>query len=189
MSETTQRRPPGPFFDHSLAIRQCAEGSREALRRLYDREAPAMLGVATRILRRRELAEEAVQDAFVQVWRRADTFDPARGAGRAWLFSIVRNRALNILRDGAREIPTDADLLHDQADERPDPEAAVLLLDETSRLRVCLDELEPNRRRGIVLAYTYGLSHGEVAATLGVPLGTAKSWLRRAFLQVQECMQ
>lgn len=148
-----------------------------------------MLGVAIRILRRRELAEDAVQDAFVQVWRRAATFDRDRGAGRAWLFAILRNRALNILRDGSREETSGADLLADEPDDGPDPEAVVLLLDDTSRLRTCLQALEPHRRQGLVLAYTYGLSHGEIAAQLRVPLGTAKSWIRRAFLQVRECMQ
>ncbi|ODN71782.1 ECF RNA polymerase sigma factor SigK [Methylobrevis pamukkalensis] len=88
---------------HAEAIRACAAGDRAALRRLYEHEASRMLGIAIRILRRRDLAEEAVQDAFLQVWRKADGFDAARGNGRAWLYAIVRNRALNILRDGRRE--------------------------------------------------------------------------------------
>ena len=176
-------------FDHAAAIRRCAGGDQDALRQIYDRDASAMLGVAMRILRRRELAEEAVQDAFVVVWRRASTFDAAQGSGRAWLFAILRYRALNILRDGSREELTDADLLGEEADDRPDPEAVVVLMDETSRLRRCLEAVEPRRREGLVLAYTFGLSHGEVAARMDVPLGTAKSWIRRAFLQVQECMK
>jgi RNA polymerase sigma factor (sigma-70 family) len=185
-----RQKPTGPeAFDYEEVITSCARGERAALRALYEQEAGAMLGVAMRILRRRDLAEEAVQDAFVQVWRRAETFHAGRGAGRAWLFAILRNRALNILRDGAREETTDADLLSEAPDDAPDPEAILVLLGETSRLRVCLDALEPRRRDGLVLAYTHGLSHGEIAARLSVPLGTAKSWIRRAFLQVRECMQ
>lgn len=180
---------PGAAFDYAEALAGCARGERTALRRIYDRDANSMLGVAIRILRRRELAEEAVQDAFVLIWRRAASFDPTRGNGRSWVFAILRNRALNILRDGAREESTDAPLLADEPNEGPDPEAAVALLDETSRLRVCLEGLEPRRREGLVLAYTHGLSHGEVAARLRVPLGTAKSWIRRAFLEVRECMR
>ncbi|HEV7251803.1 MAG TPA: sigma-70 family RNA polymerase sigma factor [Mesorhizobium sp.] len=179
----------GTGFDYADALRRCAKGERAALRLLYEQDAGAMLGVAARILRRRDLAEEAVQDTFVQVWRRAASFDPARGAGRAWLFTILRHRALNILRDGGREEATDADLLADEPDDAPDPEAVVVALDEASRLRRCLEGLEPQRRQGLVLAYTFGMSHGEVAATLRVPLGTAKSWIRRAFLQVRECMR
>ena len=79
-------------------LRRVAGGDRGALRALYDAEAPRMLGVALRILRRRALAEEAVQDAFVQVWRNAGSFDPARGTGRAFLYAVLRHRALNILR-------------------------------------------------------------------------------------------
>lgn len=184
-----QPRDRASAFDHADAIRRCARGDKGALRQLYEQEAGTMLGVALRILRRRELAEEAVQDCFVQVWRRAASFDATRGAGRAWLFTILRNRALNILRDGSREEATGADLLADEPDDRPSPESIVVLLDETSRLRRCLEQLEPLRRNGLVLAYTRGLSHGEVASELKVPLGTAKSWIRRAFLQVRECMQ
>lgn len=187
----TQRRSSAPAagFDYEDAIVRCARGEAAALRQLYERDAGAMLGVAIRILRRRELAEEAVQDAFVQVWRRASSFKAERGAGRSWLFAILRYRALNILRDGAREETTDAVLMAEVADDMPDPEAAVALLDETSRLRACLGALEPKRREGLVLAYISGLSHGEVAARLRVPLGTAKSWIRRAFLEVRECMR
>ena len=188
MSEAS-RGPCTDAFDYAAAIARCARGDQAALRRIYERDAGAMLGVAARILKRRELAEEAVQDAFVQVWRRAASFDAKRGSGRAWLFAILRNRALNILRDGAREEPTDAALLADVPDDAPDPEAVVALIDDTSRLRTCLEALEPKRREGLVLAYTYGLSHGEVAARMRVPLGTAKSWIRRAFLDVRECMR
>lgn len=179
----------GTTFDYARAIDRCSRGDQSALREIYERDAGAMLGVAMRILRRRELAEEAVQDAFVSVWRHAASFRTRQGAGRAWLFAILRYRALNILRDGAREETTDRPLLEEEPDTLPDPEATVALLDESDRLRHCLEALEPQRRRGIVLAYAGGLSHGEVAAELRVPLGTAKSWIRRAFLQLRECMQ
>ena len=182
---------PEAEFDWAEALRLCAQGDQRALRRIYDREAGVMLGVALRILRRRELAEEAVHDAFVQIWLKASSFsatrDAGRGSGRAWIFAILRNRALNILRDGSREELSDA--APEESGAQTDPEAVLALLHEASRLRQCLEGLEPRRRRGLLLAYTLGMSHGEVAATLGVPLGTAKSWIRRAFLQVQECMQ
>jgi RNA polymerase sigma-70 factor (ECF subfamily) len=89
-------------FDLNNALRLTAGGDRAALRRIYDAEASRMLGVAMRLLRRRALAEEAVHDTFVQVWQKAASFDPARGEGRTWLYAILRNRALNILRGEAR---------------------------------------------------------------------------------------
>jgi RNA polymerase sigma factor (sigma-70 family) len=176
-------------FDYAAAIERCAAGDRNSLRALYDRDAAAMIGVARRILRRRDLAEEAVHDAFVQVWHRADSFDRLRGSGRSWLFAIVRNRALTILRDGAREDLTDRPALEEEPDLEPSPEAIVAGLSDASRLRRCLEALEPSRRAGIVMAYTHGLSHGEIAARLAVPLGTAKSWIRRAFASLRACMQ
>ena len=168
-------------------IRRVGGGDGEALRALYEREAPAMLGCAQRILRRRELAEEAVQDAFVQVWRRADTYRPDRGPGRAWLFAVLRNRALTLLRDGRREAPGAEDL-PETVDDAPDPEAVVVRLAETSLLRRCLEGLEARRRRAVVLAYIQGLTHGEVAGRMGVPLGTAKAWIRRSLTALRECM-
>ncbi|MGO1076258.1 sigma-70 family RNA polymerase sigma factor [Inquilinus sp. CA228] len=182
-------RPAAEGFDYPGALRRCASGDRTALRAIYERDAGIMLAIARRILRRRDLAEEAVHDAFVQIWRNAARFDAARGAGRAWIITIVRNRALTILRDGRREDLSRDPQSPDLADGAPDPEAIVERLSESGRLRRCLETLEPQRRTGILLAYAHGLTHGEIAARLEVPLGTAKSWIRRALLSLKECMQ
>jgi RNA polymerase sigma-70 factor (ECF subfamily) len=170
------------------ALRRCASGDRAALRAIYDAEAPRMIGVALRILRRQALAEEAVHDAFVQIWQRAASFDPARGSARTWLYAVVRNRALNILRGEAR-----TDLVEDfeplgLASEEDDPESIVARLSEAGALRRCLERLDPTRRNAIVLAFVHGLSHGELAGKLGVPLGTLKSWIRRSLLSLRDCM-
>lgn len=175
-------------FDLADALRRCGEGDRRALRAIYDAEAPRMLGVATRLLRRRALAEEAVHDAFMQVWRRASSFDPARGQARTWLYAVLRNRALNILRGEAR-----TDLVEDfetigLASEDESPESVVARLSEAGALRRCLETLEPIRRRAILLAYMHGLTHGELAGRLGVPLGTLKSWIRRSLLTLRDCL-
>ena len=169
------------------ALARAAGGDRAALRALYDGEAPRMLGVALRILRRRALAEEAVQDAFVQVWRGAAGFDPTRGSGRAFLYAILRNRALNILRGEARTDLTDA-VDESVPSGEEGPEAVVARLSEAGALRRCLEGLDPRRRSAIVLAYAHGLSHGELAGRLGLPLGTVKSWLRRSLLALRECL-
>jgi RNA polymerase sigma factor (sigma-70 family) len=147
-----------------------------------------MLGVAMRILRRRALAEEAVHDTFLQVWRKADSFDPARGDARSWLYAILRNRALNILRGETR-----TDLVEDfepmgLTSSEENAEAVMMRLSDTGSLKRCLEGLEPARRQAITLAYIHGLSHGELAGRLGVPLGTIKSWIRRSLLALRECM-
>jgi RNA polymerase sigma-70 factor (ECF subfamily) len=170
------------------ALRRCAAGDRAALRSIYDAEAPRMLGVALRLLRRRALAEEAVHDTFLQVWQRAASFDPARGEAGAWLYAVLRNRALNILRGESR-----TDLVEDfepmgLVSEDEDAETLVLRLSDTSALKRCLERLEPVRRQAILLAYVQGLSHGELAGRLGVPLGTMKSWIRRSLLSLRECL-
>src|SRR5438874_13161920 len=86
----------------AAALARCAAGDRTALRVIYDSEAPRMVGIARRILFRQDLAEEAVHDAFIRIWRGAAGFDPRRGSARGWLYAVVRNRALSIHRDEHR---------------------------------------------------------------------------------------
>lgn len=178
----------GTMDDLASALGRCAAGDQAALRRIYDLEAPRMLGVALRLVRRRAIAEEVVHDTFLQVWRRAGSFDPARGEARTWLYAILRNRALTILRgEGRVELVEDFEPMGLVAEDEA-PDAAVERLSEGGRLRRCLDGLEPKRRHVVVLAYVQGLSHGELAGRLGVPLGTVKSWIRRSLSALKECM-
>lgn len=175
-------------FDHSALIVACGRGDRSALQSIFRREAGAMIGIAARIVKRRELAEEVVQEAFVAIWRNASRFDPGIGSGRAWLFQIVRNRALNTLRDTSRELPTEDEALNAAVDAGADSANAFDLLADSSALKRCLEQLEPKRRQGILLAFVEGLSHGEIAARMKVPLGTTKSWLRRSLIALRECL-
>lgn len=167
----------------TAALVRCAGADRAALRIIFDMESARMTGVAFRILRRRDLAEEAVQETFVRIWRLARSFDPSRGSARTWIYTVLRNRALTLLSDEAR---------YPASEEEDWPEAsaesALETLPETSALRRCLERLDLKRRAAVVLAYAFGMSHGEIAGKLGVPLGTAKSWTRRGLLSLQECM-
>lgn len=176
-------------IDYDGLLLACAQGDRAALRRLYVREAPQLLGVAQRIVRRRDLAHDVVHDAFVQIWQRADSFDPGRGGGRAWIYAVVRHRALNVVRSGRRLTEYD-DV---EAEAVADPaEPVIELLERQGRhsaLRACLDQLEPQRRHSILLAYVDGLTHSEIATSLEMPLGTVKSWIRRTLLSLRECLE
>ena len=112
----------------------------------------------------------------------------ARGGARTWLYAVLRHRALNILRGEVR-----TDLVDDfepmgLASEEENAEHLVARLSEAGALRRCLEGLEPSRRQAIVLAYVHGLSHGELAGRLGVPLGTVKSWIRRSLIALRECL-
>lgn len=172
----------------NAALMACATGDRQALRWIYDQEAPRMLGVALRFVKRRALAEEIVQDCFIRIWQSASTFDAARGDGRAWVYTILRNRALTILRGEARTELTDDLTPFDGASDDPTPEDILTQMSENSALRACLEKLDAARRKIIILAYTEGLSHGEIAARINVPLGTIKSWIRRSLLTLRECL-
>ncbi len=167
----------------AAALMRCAAGERAALRVIYDIEAARMAGVARRIVRRPDLAEEAVHDTFVNVWQAARSFDPSRGAARSWLYAILRNRAISILRDEGRFSPDD-----DRPESDLDPATAMARLPESSALRRCLEHLDGHKRAMVVLAYVHGLSHGELAGRLRLPLGTVKSWLRRSLSSLRECM-
>lgn len=178
------------MFDHAQALAGCARGDRGALKALFEHEAGRLIGVAQRIVRRRDLAEEVVQDAFIQIWRKAHQYSPDRGSARGWVYAVVRNRALNLLRDGSREELFSDERLIDLQDtgHADDAERAFDRLEAGSRLRQCLSALDDAKRRSILMAYISGFTHGEIAGRLGVPLGTAKAWVRRGLTALRECM-
>lgn len=167
---------------------EVAGGSRAALGQLFAAEAGRLMAIARRIVRRRELAEEVVQESFVTIWQRASVFDPMRGSARGWLTTIVRNRALNTLRDGARLDFVDDDMLALHGDRNADAEAAYQALADREQLKRCLAQLDTPRRRSIILAYVVGYTHGEIAAELKAPVGTVKAWIRRGVTALQECL-
>lgn len=164
-------------------------GDREAFRGVYDATAAHLLGLALRILRRRDAAEDTLQEAFVSIWQRAGDYRPERGAPMAWMGTIVRHRALDRLRRERATVPLD-DVPEREAwaDPGPAPDAATEAAQDARRLTACLDELAPNPRTAIVLAYREGLTHEEIAARLPAPLGTVKTWIRRGLAQLRTCL-
>lgn len=174
--------------DTTGLLQRIATGDRAALAQLFDREAGRLVAIARRIVRRQDLAEEVVQDAFVAVWQRAGQFDGSRGSAAAWLTTIVRNRALNLLRDGSRMDYHDGETLAAIGDRAADAGNAFDALAERDALKACLRQLDEAKRRAILLCYVTGLNHSEVAATLNAPLGTVKAWIRRGTIALQECL-
>jgi RNA polymerase sigma-70 factor, ECF subfamily len=165
-----------------------AKGSRRALGQLFETESGRLVAIAQRLLRRRDLAEEAVQEVFLSVWRSAASFDRSRGSARGWLGTMVRNKALNMLRDGRRMDYEDSGKLADLGDRRMDARAAYEALSIKDAIRHCLAALDEPKREAVLLCYVTGLNHGEAAATMNVPLGTVKSWVRRGVIALQECL-
>lgn len=170
----------------AILAQRIRSGDREAIGELYDGEAGIALAVATRLLRSREAAEDVVHDAFVQVWRSIDRYDPAIGSMRSWLLTIVRNKAIDSLR---RTRPTEhVDELELQSLLRsapnPTAEAALASLDRTA-VRAAIAELPSDQREAVELAYFAGLTYREVATRLEIPAGTAASRLRLALAKLR----
>jgi RNA polymerase sigma-70 factor, ECF subfamily len=173
--------------DDTALMRACAAGDRAAFRHIYERWGARLHGLALRITRQPTLAADATHDAFVQVWQQAGRFDPARGNVEAWLVTILRYRALDIVRRTTREVagyePADV------ADDSPDPLAALVGDRDSEALRHCLGELTEDRRRLVVMAFVDGLSHSEMAEKLRMPLGTIKSVIRRSLMLLRVCLE
>lgn len=175
-------------LDHVEALARCRNGDVAGLRSLYEAEAGFLLAIATRIVRHREMAEDVLHDAFLQIWRGARTFDPVRGAPRAWLVTIVRNTAYRKLKKTSADQPLNEVELAGHADDAPSPCDLAELADDAHGLRKCLTQLDEHRRETILLAYVEGLSHSEIAGRIGAPLGSVKAWIRRGLQSLRKCL-
>ena len=181
-------------------IEASARGDHGSFSQLYERTHLHLFGIAIRLLRSEQQAEDAVQDAFVKVWNRAGSYHAEQavheGHALAWLTSIVRNRALDMLRARSRNIedvrPGVAD--DDDDDEGPATEGAADAIDlyakATQALRVdgCMGLLDASQRQCLALTYFQGLSNTEVADHLGAPLGSVKAWIRRGLMRLKDCL-
>ncbi len=168
-------------------LARCGGGDRVAFRRLYDLQSAQLYGQALRLTRQPQLAADAVHDAFLQVWQRSSRFDPSRGRAEAWLASLLRYRAIDIVRKRGRESYGGEPA--DEADSAPDALDRLAADDQASALRRCLDELDDEQRRVVLLAFAQGLTHSELATRMRSPLGTVKSWVRRALLNLRRCLE
>lgn len=161
---------------------------------LYRRAAPLLLGVALRIVGRREVAEEVVHDTFVKVWRSAGGFDPLAPQPVGWLVAIARNRAIDVVSsaDTARvdTVGDDAETLLDRLFDWSTPADEALDGSRASRwLRTCMEALKPAERQAISLAYVHGMSHADLATHMQRPLGTVKAWVRRGLDSLRRCVE
>lgn len=164
-----------------------------ALKTLYDRVSPPMFGLALRVVRQREWAEDVLQETFLTIWRSAADYRVALSPPLAWIGLIVRSRALDLLRRRAAEraaVTEDIDeaLADTLAGDSPDPMDDTHANQQARALHRCLQQLDPGQRQALSLAYLRDLSHGELAAQLRLPLGTVKTWIRRGLAQLRGCM-
>ena len=166
-------------------LTRCAARDSTALAALYQSASPILFGTLVRILRRRAVAEEALQDVFISVWERAGQFQPERGNALAWMLAIARYRAIDLIR---REKAVPLAVLEAAEDVSDEPES-VPWLSSDAILERCLNLLSEPQRNCIVLAFVDGRSHDEIAQRTGNPLGTIKSWIRRGLQSLRQCIE
>ncbi len=161
-------------------------GRQQALETLYDATVGKVYAFALRLMRNPADAEEVVCDTYAQAWAKAAAFDPSRANVLGWLLMICRSRALDRLRQLRAEAGrTDLEAIADLADEGPQPQELLSMLQEGTRVHQALAALSPERRQLVGLAFLKGLSHQEIADKTGMPLGTVKSHVRRALAEMR----
>ncbi len=196
MATAAQNDDRNAALTNALAL--IALGDRKALAALYKNVSAQLLGVILRIQRDRAQAEDVLQEIFVSIWRNAQGYDAARSQPMTWLTSIARNRAIDSLRRRKAEVSTvsahlgddddDSNLVDSIASEDPNP---MELMEQAAQARAvthCIGVLSSEQQQCVALAYYQGLSHSEVAQHLQQPLGTVKSWVRRALMALKDCL-
>jgi RNA polymerase sigma-70 factor, ECF subfamily len=176
-------------LNYETALLECASGSRSAVGKIYAREKAQLRAVAQRIVRDKSRAEDVIHDAFAQILRYANNFDPARGSARGWIYAIVRNTALKMQENARRELALEDDVLSAICErEQTVPNPASRIADSMT-LRTMLDQLEPKRRASLLLAIIDGRTHEEIAECLRVPVGTIKAWIRRELVAMRRQLE
>ena len=163
-------------------------GDSGALAELYDRYTPLLYPVALRILRSASDAEDALQDAWLQVWRRSATYDPRRGSVAAWLLTVARSRALDRYRSLSSRRNAESKVDADAAPPPVDPSTSAAGAQVSERVRAALSQLQPQQRQVLEIAYFEGLSQSEIAKRLEAPLGTVKSWTRQGLARLRDLL-
>jgi RNA polymerase sigma factor (sigma-70 family) len=189
-------------LDLSRLLARAGLGDRAAFATLYERTSSHLFAVVLRINRDRAQAEDILQEVYVNVWRAARSFDAAQSQPLTWLTSIARNRAIDSLRrvqtqpqmqtlsGAASAIDGEDENVYDTvADASPGPLDLLSRAAEARVLDQCMEKLTALQRQSVALAFFHGLSHAEVAAHLRQPLGTVKSWVRRALMTLKTCLQ
>jgi RNA polymerase sigma factor (sigma-70 family) len=184
--------------DLSQLLARAGLGDRAAFATLYDKTSSHLFAVVLRISRDRAQAEDILQEVYVNVWRAASGFDAAQAQPLTWLTSIARNRAIDSLRRAQTQPQLQTAIANDDeetdvydavADETPGPLEMLSRASDARALSHCMQALTAQQRQSVALAFYDGLSHAEVAEQMRQPLGTVKSWVRRALMSLKSCLE
>jgi RNA polymerase sigma-70 factor (ECF subfamily) len=205
----TPSASPSPASDAAQAraaelaalLSRVALHDRRAFQTLYERSSPHLFAVVLRIQKNRALAEDVLQEVYVNIWRSASSFDAHRAQALTWMTSVARNRAIDSLRRRQAEPdtvssqtwhgdgdPDNDDMLERVASEEPGPEQLLMQAAQAQSIQGCMGQLSAEQQQSLALAFYQGLSHAEVADHLSQPLGTVKSWLRRGLQARKGCL-
>ncbi len=189
MSQTLSMRVLGEQAqDVAMLLEASAQGDRAAFAKLYALTSARLFSLALRIVRRRDIAEDILQDSYVTIWRKAAQRRGATHSAFGWMATVVRHRAIDHMRSTAAK--------HDSAVDIAMLPESLLAIDQASevellvdhRVEDCFQTLEEAHSEAIRLAFYFGMTHGEIADKLCSPIGTVKSWVRRGLLKLKECM-
>lgn len=169
-------------------LQASARRDRLAFRSLYDASSPRLYGLALRILGRRELAEEVLQESFVAIWHNASEYESALSAPMTWMTTIVRNRAFDQLRRIRNDAQLDGDAHESLVDLAATPAERLQMSSEAQALADCMAALEEKHREVVGMAFFHDLSYNDVAQKLALPLGTVKTWIRRSLVRLHTCL-
>lgn len=175
--------------DDVAAVKRAARGDDAALAELYDRHGRLVFSLALRIVRDSGEAEDVTQEVFVQLWRQAARFDVERGNVVAWLCTMTRTRAIDLLRRRRVRADTNAPVethTAEPADAAPRQDVVVEWSERASTIRNAVDSLPLLQRLAVELAFYDGLTHSEIATHLEVPLGTVKTRVRQGLLKIRD---
>jgi RNA polymerase sigma factor (sigma-70 family) len=170
------------------ALRRVANGDREALQEVYRRTSAKLYGVALRIFPDSDEAQDVLQDAFINIWQRAGTFDPARASPITWLVALTRNRAIDRLRAKGKRVMAPIELAEEIADDRPDAETCLISDESNARILICIETLAADDATLIRTAFFEGATYADLADRARTPLGTIKSRIRRALIKLRTCL-
>lgn len=175
---------------NELLVRS-GHGEIKAFQQLYKKSSPNLLAVCKYILRDTSLAEDVLQEGFIKIWKHASQFTASKADAMTWMAVIVRNQALNKLRE-AKSRPQLADVEYETLEflsKEPEPDTLYQQGDDVRNLLKCLEYLKPDQRECVLRAFYHGQTHEELANALKKPLGTVKAWIRRGLEQLRGCLQ
>jgi RNA polymerase sigma-70 factor (ECF subfamily) len=158
------------------------------LHEVYRRTSSKLFGVCLRIFPERSDAEDALQDAYVNIWRKAGSFDPARASPITWLVTLTRNRAIDRLRATGKRVTAPIEAAFDVADDTPDAEECLIASDDRARIAYCIETLPQGDATMIRTAFFEGATYADLADRTSIPLGTVKSRIRRALMKLKTCL-